>query len=170
MKKTLIIVAIIITILSLNKEENIRIPKQSIRFRVIANSDSKNDQNIKKNVVSSLTGELQKIESSNLTLSSSRKIIKDKLPKFEEVIGLTLYDTPYKNNYKVNYGLNYFPKKEYKGVIYEEGEYESLVVTIGDGLGKNFWCVLFPPLCQIDEEMEDVEYTSLVKEIINKYF
>lgn len=170
MKKTLIIVAIIITILSLNKEESIGIPKQSIRFRVIANSDSKNDQNIKQNVVSSLTGELQKIESSNLTLSSSRKIIKDKLPKFEEVIGLTLYDTPYKDNYKVNYGLNYFPKKEYKGVIYEEGEYESLVVTIGDGLGKNFWCVLFPPLCQIDEEMEDVEYTSLVKEIINKYF
>ena len=68
-----------------------------------------------------------------------------------------------------NYGKNYFPRKEYKNVIYEEGEYESVVITIGDGNGKNFWCVLFPPLCMLDED-SNIEYSSLVKEIIDKYF
>ena len=75
--------------------------------------------------------------------------------------------------YKINYGMNYFPEKEYKGVTYEEGEYESLVITLGNGLGENFWCVLFPPLCLLEadeEETEEVEYTSFVKEIIDKYF
>ena len=60
-------------------------------------------------------------------------------------------------------------RKEYKNVIYEEGEYESVVITIGDGNGKNFWCVLFPPLCMLDED-SNIEYSSLVKEIIDKYF
>ena len=55
------------------------------------------------------------------------------------------------------------------GIPNEEGEYESVVITIGDGNGKNFWCVLFPPLCMLDED-SNIEYSSLVKEIIDKYF
>jgi stage II sporulation protein R len=61
----------------------------------------------------------------------------------------------------------------YKGKTYKPDNYESLVITLGDGLGENFWCVLFPPLCLLetsDEEIDDVEYTSFIKEIIDKYF
>ena len=79
----------------------------------------------------------------------------------------------YDNNVEVNYGMNYFPEKTYKGVKYKEGEYESLVVTLGKGEGNNFWCVLFPPLCLLEAEEDDtneVEYTSFVKELIDKYF
>ena len=67
----------------------------------------------------------------------------------------------------------YCKEIEYKGVIYEEGDYESLVITLGDGLGDNFWCVLFPPLCLLEAEETDTdefEYTSFIKEIIDKYF
>ena len=65
------------------------------------------------------------------------------------------------------------PEKEYKGVKYPAGEYESLVITLGTGTGDNFWCVLFPPLCLIEAEEEnisEVKYTSFIQEIINKYF
>ena len=75
--------------------------------------------------------------------------------------------------YKVNFGINYFPEKNYKGVIYEEGYYESLVVTLGSGNGENWWCVLFPPLCLMEGEetnTDEVEYKSFVKEMIDKYF
>ena len=49
--------------------------------------------------------------------------------------------------------------------------YESLVVTLGKGEGDNWWCVLFPPICMIEaEESTDVEYTTMVKEMMNKYF
>ena len=74
-------------------------------------------------------------------------------------------------NYDINFGYNYFPKKEFKGVEYKEGMYESLVVTLGNGEGNNWWCVLFPPICMIEaEESTDVEYTTMIKEIMNKYF
>ena len=68
--------------------------------------------------------------------------------------------------------MNYFPKKEYDGVVYPDGNYESLVITIGDGLGDNWWCVLFPPLCLLDAEDNNtgnIEYKSYVKEVIEKF-
>ena len=56
----------------------------------------------------------------------------------------------------------------YNNEIYPEGEYESLVITLGDGEGDNFWCVLFPPLCF--DEKEDYQYKSFIKEIFDKIF
>ena len=93
--------------------------------------------------------------------------------QIKENVKSTLKALNQKESFKINYGMNYFPEKIYKGVKYEEGEYESLVIELGDGLGDNFWCVLFPPLCLLEGEEQtktDVEYTSFIKEIINKYF
>ena len=71
----------------------------------------------------------------------------------------------------INFGLNYFPKKVYKGVTYEQGDYESLVITIGSGQGDNWWCVLFPPLCLLEaEENTEVEYKFKVLELLDKIF
>ncbi|MEI3507940.1 MAG: stage II sporulation protein R [Bacilli bacterium] len=85
-------------------------------------------------------------------------------------VGDVLQREKYDKNYQVNFGSNYFPEKEYKGVKYEEGYYEFLLVTLGEGKGDNWWCVLFPPLCLIEaDESTDVEYKSIVKELIDKY-
>ncbi len=172
MKKAIIILTILVTILSLNKEEKVEIPKDSIRFRVVANSNSEKDQTIKKKIVNNLKENISLLEYNNKSLKSSRNNIKKIIPKFSEVVDKTLTDEQENITYNINYGMNYFPEKEYKGTIYKEGKYESLVITLGNGQGNNFWCVLFPPLCLLDEEDEttNVEYTSLVKEIIDKYF
>ena len=62
------------------------------------------------------------------------------------------------------------PEKEYKGVKYKEGYYESWVITLGEGEGNNWWCVLFPPLCLVEaEEADEVEYKFFIKELIDKY-
>lgn len=169
MKKILIFLTIIVSILVVNKEENIVIPKESIRFRVIANSDSKEDQLLKKEIIKNLNNEIENIQSNN-NIDETRKYIKENVPKFEEIINKTLKENNSSKVFNINYGKNYFPQKVYKNVIYEEGEYESLVITLGEGDGKNFWCVLFPPLCLVNEQEENVEYKSLVKEIIKKYF
>ena len=74
--------------------------------------------------------------------------------------------------YQINYGKNYFPEKSYKGVKYESGMYDSLVVTLGKGEGENWWCVLFPPLCLMEAQetnMKDVDYEWFVKDIFKKY-
>lgn len=173
MKKILIIISLIIVILSLNKQQKVVIPKESIRFRVIANSNSEHDQITKQQLIKSLEDEIQTINLYSKDINSSREIIQKNIHNFEKVIEKAIENETYKDNYKITYGENYFPKKEYKSVIYEEGNYESLVITLGDGLGDNFWCVLFPPLCLLEGEETDkseVEYTSFIKEIIDKYF
>lgn len=173
MKKLTIIMAIIILVLCLNKEEKIIMPKEIIRFRVIANSNEEKDQEIKKAVVNSLNKDIKKLEFIPKNIESSRKVIKEALPTFKEKVEKTLKELNVEEKYTINYGMNYFPEKEYKGVVYEEGEYESVVVTLGNGLGENFWCILFPPLCLLeaeDENTKDIEYTSFIKEIIEKYF
>lgn len=172
MKKTVIILAIIIAILSLTKQEKVVIPKKSIRFRVIADSNSKKDQYIKKEVVNNLRNNISKLEYSN-NLDNSRENIKKSIPEIKHVVEETLIKNNYNKKYDINYGMNYFPEKEYKGTVYKEGDYESLVVTLGDGLGKNFWCVLFPPLCLLEadeQDTSDIEYSSYIKEVIDKYF
>ena len=78
----------------------------------------------------------------------------------------------YDKTYNVVYGMNNFPKKIYNGVVYEEGMYESLVIEIGDGLGNNYWCFLYPSLCFADYQDNDEKlvYKSKIVEIINKLF
>lgn len=73
------------------------------------------------------------------------------------------------NRFKLNVGRNFFPKKKYKGVTYNAGYYDSIVLSLGDASGVNWWCVMYPPLCLLDEKQENYEYTSLVKELLNKY-
>lgn len=173
MKKLVISLAVIVSLFNLNKTQQVIIPKESIRFRVIANSNSIEDQNIKKAIINNLRTKMTSLQFTPKDLISSREIIKSQIPVFSQIVEETLQQENYETNYTINYGKNYFPEKEYKGVVYEEGEYESLVITLGDGLGKNFWCVLFPPLCLLeaeDNETEDVEYTYFIKEIIDKYF
>mgnify|MGYP000372200583 CR=1 FL=1 len=173
MKKLTVIIFIIITILCLNKQATVTVPREAIRFRVIANSNKEKDQYIKKQIVTNLNSTIKKIEFTPKDLSTSRQNIKQSIPEFSQVVEKTLKELNASEKYSINYGLNYFPEKEYKGIKYEAGEYESLVITLGDGLGENFWCILFPPLCLLeaeDENTTDIEYTSFIEEIINKYF
>ena len=147
------------------------IPDEAIRIRVIANSNSEYDQEIKRKVKETIEYDMYNLLKNTKELEEARGIIKNNLDSVENNIYTLLQKEKYPLNFNVNFGLNYFPKKEFKGIIYDEGYYESVVVTLGEGLGDNWWCVLFPPLCMIEaEESTEVEYTTMVEEIINKYF
>ena len=153
----------VLTIIYISKsEEEIIIPTNSIRYRIIANSDSTKDQMLKMNIKEKLDEEILPILSDSNSIEDSRLLIKDNLDNIKNIV------SKYTDDFDVNYGKNYFPKKTYKGINYDAGNYESLVITLGSGLGKNWWCVLYPPLCLIDENTNDVEYTTLVKEILKK--
>ena len=167
MKKIVIIVAIIVCTLSLNKNYELN-KNNTIRFRVIANSDTLEDQEIKKEIVKNVSGVINESQKST-SLEETRTYINNKLPEFNEVVEKTLLENNDKRKFKINYGLNYFPKKELNNEEYPEGMYESLVITLGKGQGDNFWCILFPPLCMI-EENKDYEYKSFFKEIFDNIF
>ena len=166
-----IIIIVIYIIIGQFFSNNYKIPESSIRVRVIANSDEKNDQQVKKKVKDIVVDDMYNLLKDSKTIDSSRNIINSNIDILSQDINKYLNNINYNLGYDINYGYNYFPKKSYKGVEYNEGMYESLVVTLGSGKGENWWCVLFPPICMIEaEDNTDVEYTTMVKEIMNKYF
>lgn len=174
MKKTILIFILIIVVYIVAGNifsEKIIIPKEAIRIRVVANSNSDYDQYIKKEVKTILTKDIMNMFDVNDNIDTFRYKLSSNVNTFKENINEVLLKNNYELPFDINYGFNYFPQKTFKGIKYDEGYYESLVVTIGNGLGDNWWCVLFPPLCLIEaEEYSVVEYTTLVGELINKYF
>ena len=174
MRKGFAIVLIItIAYLSLTDSYDNRfiIPDEAIRLRVIPNSNSKHDQNIKTKVSKQLQNSMSDLLSDTHDVKEARQIINSNMNYIDSEIGNLLKKEKYNLNYSINFGNNFFPEKEYKGIAYKEGYYESVKVTLGEGLGDNWWCVLFPPLCLIEaEESTEVEYKFFVKEIIEKYF
>lgn len=174
MKKILLLIGLIIALFSfINlKEEEVLIPDEAIRLRVIASSNQVEDQNIKKKVRDEVQKEVIKL-TDDKDIEKTRTNIKQNLDKINKKVQDVLNDLNTDTTYEVNYGYNYFPEKTYKGVKYEEGYYESLVITLGEGKGENFWCVLFPPLCLLEAEdtnTDDVEYKFYIQELLDKYF
>lgn len=173
MKKTIITLIIIITtymIIGVKAEELIEIPDESIRIRVLANSNESKDQEIKGQVKENIQLYMYELLKDANTKDEATTIIENNMKNINKELDTFLQKINYSDKYNINFGLNYFPEKEYKGIKYKEGLYESLLITLGEGKGNNWWCVLFPPLCLLEaEESEEIEYKSLVKEIIEKY-
>lgn len=165
MKKIIIVLFFVTAIFLLIKnEEKIIIPDKSIRFRIIANSNEPKDQEIKEQ----MNQEIQSKIFDTIDLTSYEAADRQIVSNLEKINDIALkYDV----NYNISYGKNYFPIKEYKGVTYPSGKYQSLVITLGAGLGTNWWCVLFPPLCMLEAEkaeMDNVEYQLYTSKILNK--
>ena len=178
MKKLILfsILLILFAILYVNvnaEVDEIVIPEAAIRVRVIADSNTVYDQSmkmkVKKYIETSLSPMLVHIDN----VSDARDIISDNIDNLNENIEKIFKEEGYNKDFVINFGNNYFPEKDYKGVHYDEGNYESLVVTIGEGKGDNWWCVLFPPLCLLEaseNETGDVEYQFFVAKMLDKIF
>lgn len=171
MKKFIVIILIILITFSYVKVIANKIPEEAIRIRVVANSDSDYDQKIKQKVSTYLKGEMYNLLKNTKDINQARDIISNNIEKIDNNIYSILKKENYNLGYSINFGNNYFPEKTYKGITYDEGYYESVLVTLGKGEGENWWCVLFPPLCLIEaEESEEVEYKFFLQELIEKIF
>lgn len=175
MKKIIIlIISILILGYMLNKSDSteVMIPDEAIRFRVVANSNTIYDQNVKIQVRNEVQNKVLELLKDTSTIENTRKILLEHKEELSKIVNDKLKNIGYNKKYTINYGYNYFPKKKYKGITYKDGNYESLVITLGEGKGENFWCVLFPPLCLIEADEtnnDNVEYKFFVKELIDKY-
>lgn len=174
MKKMITILLALIVGLCIYKEQkndSIIIPNSAIRLRVIPNSNSSLDQSMKIKVKKYLEDNTYLLLKDEDDINDARKIIKDNIINIEDDVKNIFEENDYKMDYNVDYGYHYFPKKEYRNITYEEGYYESLVISIGSAEGDNWWCVLFPNLCLADlEKKEDTEYKSWILEQLNKIF
>ena len=165
MKKIVIIMFCFVLFLSISSKQKLLIPDESIRFRIIANSNEEADQAMKMLIKKDLEKELFSKIASSKSIDDTRKIISDNQENIDRLL------KKYNINYDISYGKNYFPSKEYKGVNYNSGDYESLVISLGESKGNNWWCVLYPPLCLLESEsnnMEENEYKLYIQEILDK--
>ena len=131
-----------------------------IRLHVVANSDTDADQQLKLKVrdrileeCSSILGGINTIDAVTVDICNNidfiKKIALDEIKK-------NGYDYPI----EISFGTSYFPKKKYGNITLPEGDYQALKVKIGNATGKNWWCVLFPPLCFVDEACVSVSDDS----------
>ncbi|NMS91469.1 stage II sporulation protein R [Clostridioides difficile] len=122
-----------------------------IRFHVIANSNTDEDQALKLKVRDEVIKYLQPKLQNSKSIEESEAIIKREYRSLEEISKNIILENGYNYNVKVGIQYSNFPTKQYSNIVLPAGEYKALKIIIGKGEGKNWWCVMFPPLCFVDE-------------------
>ena len=141
-----------------------------IRLHVIANSDSSEDQALKLKVRDAVIETVAPLVSDSDNKALSKEIL---LAHREDIINAAkkvIAENGYDYDVTASYEKTYFPVKQYANVILPSGEYDALRVVIGAGKGKNWWCVMFPPLCLVNEATMKMDDKSLrlLKEKLTK--
>ena len=130
--------------------EAVIIPSDAIRLRILANSDREEDQRVKRLVRDDVNAEITKWVSALTSKQEAKQVIQEGLPELQQIAENVLIEENVNQSVKVEFGVVDFPTKLYGEFLYPAGEYEAILITLGEGKGANWWCVLFPPLCFLD--------------------
>lgn len=147
-----ILLFIYITICAISYAKNVSadISKSVFRLHVIANSDSEEDQNLKYKVRDNLLSYMNNICKDCKTKEEALKIVERNKETFKNIAINTIRENGYSYDVSIEIGNFDFPTKYYGDISLPAGYYDALRVKIGKAEGKNWWCVMFPPLCFID--------------------
>jgi len=121
-----------------------------IRLHVLANSDSVYDQKIKLLVRDEVIEYMKPYLKETKTIEEARQAAKEQLPEIKKTADYCLASLGLGYQASVELGDFNFPAKAYGDLVLPSGEYEAVRVVLGNGEGRNWWCVLYPPLCFID--------------------
>ena len=121
-----------------------------IRFHVRANSDREEDQALKLKVRDEILKEMGHKFEVTTSLEESRIIIEENILDIKAIAEEVIAEE--NKDYAVNVflGIEEFPVRLYGNLVFPQGNYEALIVEIGEAKGQNWWCVMFPPLCFVD--------------------
>lgn len=126
--------------------DNIR--DKMLRMHVIANSDSKEDQELKLKVRDAVLEEGKELFDGSVTSKEAEKILTPHIKELEEVALETIKKEGFDYKVKITVGEEYFKTRTYdNSVTLPAGYYTAVKVVIGEGQGQNWWCVMFPPMC-----------------------
>lgn len=133
------------------------IASKILRFHVLANSDSAEDQAVKEEVRDAVGTYLQPLLEDAEDVEETKQIVGKNIGKIIEISQNTLKENGY--DYKVTASITRtdFPEKSYGSYTFPKGEYEALQIVIGEGEGQNWWCVLYPNMCFRGSVFEVVE-------------
>ncbi len=134
-----------------------------IRLHVLAHSDSEEEQALKLKVRDAILSEIGEAANSRASKEEAECYLESMLPTIEALAEETVAKEGYDHDVRVTLCREYYPTREYEGMRLPAGEYVSLRVLIGEGAGKNWWCMVYPPLCtssaEADEALSEAGFT-----------
>ena len=138
------------------------------RLHIIANSNSKEDQELKLKIRDAVILYMNTLDYNNLSKEHTINITEENLNNLKRIIEETIKDNGFNYSCNLEIGNYYFPTKYYGNISLPSGYYDALKINIGDAKGKNWWCSLYPPLCftdvssgVIDEESQEILKNNL---------
>lgn len=141
-----------------------------IRFHVIANSDSEEDQNLKLKVRDKVLEFIAPKLKDSKSIEESREIIIKNDEYIKELAQEIVKESGYSYNVSTMLSFERFPVKSYGTITLPQGKYEAYRILLGDSNGQNWWCVMFPPLCFVDitkGEVSEIETEKSMREVLN---
>ena len=146
----LLFVYVLIAASSYTKAVCTDIANNVFRLHVIANSDSEEDQNLKyivrDSILSYVNGILENINNKEDVVLT----INNHIDEIKNIAQQAVYNEGFTYDVEIEVGNFKFPTKTYGNISFPPGLYDALRVKIGNASGKNWWCVMFPPLCFVD--------------------
>ena len=140
------------------------------RLHVIANSDSKEDQDLKYKVRDSILEYINKLAVDCSSKDEVITLVTEKQEVLHNIAKKVIKENGYNYNVNISIGNFEFPTKTYGDISFPAGNYDALRVEIGEAVGQNWWCVMFPPLCFVDVTSGVVpdESKQTIKENLNE--
>lgn len=128
------------------------IASQVIRFHILANSDSRQDQRIKLAVKQAMVLIIEEMTGRTETLAETKEILQDEsnLEVLREKAQREVLNAGSTDRVSIQYEETHFPVKNYGDYTFPAGRYEALQIKIGEARGHNWWCMLYPSLCFAD--------------------
>ena len=164
----LLLVIVFVAVSIPEKKENV----DYLRLHIRANSNSQIDQSVKYRVkdvvVKYLTPKLCNVSSKEDAIDIINKEKEGLVCKCkEELVANNCY---YSVNIKIN--NEYFPARNYANITLESGFYDAVIIELGNSVGDNWWCVMYPPLCFVNksEEVKQIKYKSKIAEWLKNIF
>ena len=166
-----ILIFLYIVLLSFNYSQAIsyNLSDSVFRLHIIANSDSSADQELKLKVRDNIIEYMNTLTSSSSDKKDVISIVNNHLDSFKEIALNTIKENGYNYDVNIEIGNFHFPTKSYGDISFPAGNYDALKIEIGDAIGQNWWCVLFPPLCFVNSSTGVVpdDSKNTLKENIN---
>ena len=137
-----LLIALLWGMWSVNEQR--RLADKVVRLHILANSDSEADQALKLRVRDAVLERREELLRQAEDRAGAEEALRRALPELEALAETAA--SPYAVQAELTEGVA-FPTREYGEVALPAGEYMALRLTIGEGAGRNWWCVVFPPLC-----------------------
>ncbi len=140
---TISVLLILLLMLGYSTNVNSELSQDIVRLHVIANSDSEADQALKLKVRDAILENTKEC-------CTQKEDIANNIELYQKIARDTVCENGFSYDVRVEYGNFNFPTKNYGNVSLPAGSYDALRIKIGEAKGKNWWCVMFPPLCFVD--------------------